>query len=111
MSPAIALCDANSFYCSCERVFNPELRQIPLGVLSNNDGCIVARTPELKTLGVAMGTPAFKVRDLVEQGAVVLKSSNYSLYGVMSAGQLSGRSADGGSYTGVPWDDESAGYH
>ncbi|MGI9275674.1 MAG: Y-family DNA polymerase [Endozoicomonas sp.] len=82
---AIALCDANSFYCSCERVFDPALHGIPLGVLSNNDGCIVARTSELKALGVAMGTPAFKVRHLVEQGAIVLKSSNYTLYGDMSS--------------------------
>ncbi|MCW7552869.1 Y-family DNA polymerase [Endozoicomonas gorgoniicola] len=81
----IALCDANSFYCACERVFDPTLLNIPLGVLSNNDGCIVARTPELKALGVKMGTPAFKVRHLVEQGAIVLKSSNYTLYGDMSS--------------------------
>ncbi len=85
MSQVIALCDANSFYCSCESVFDPALRNVPLGVLSNNDGCIVARSQELKVLGVKMGTPAFKVRSLVEQGKIILKSSNYTLYGDMSA--------------------------
>ena len=81
----IALCDANSFYCSCERVFDPALHSVPLGVLSNNDGCIVARTAELKALGVKMGTPAFKVSHWAEQGTIVLKSSNYTLYGDMSS--------------------------
>ncbi|GAA4650678.1 translesion error-prone DNA polymerase V subunit UmuC [Kistimonas scapharcae] len=85
MRPVIALCDANAFYCSCERVFDPTLIGRPLGVLSNNDGCIVARTPELKALGVAMGTPAFRVRHLLEQGVIDLRSSNYALYGDMSS--------------------------
>ena len=85
MKPVIALCDANSFYCSCEQVFDPKLLKKPLGVLSNNDGCIVARTPELKAMGVAMGTPAFKVRHWVERGDIILKSSNYTLYGDMSS--------------------------
>ena len=85
MKPVIALCDANSFYCSCEQVFNPALLGKALGVLSNNDGCIVARTPELKALGVAMGTPAFKVREQVLRGDIILQSSNYALYGDMSA--------------------------
>ena len=85
MTGVIALCDANSFYCSCERVFDPSLSGVPLGVLSNNDGCIVARTPELKALNIKMGTPAFQVKSLVEQGVIVLKSSNYTLYGDMSA--------------------------
>ncbi len=85
MQKIIALCDANSFYCACERVFEPRLLNVPLGVLSNNDGCIVARTAELKALGVGMGTPAFKVKHLVEQGKIVLRSSNYSLYGDMSS--------------------------
>ncbi|USE38716.1 Y-family DNA polymerase [Endozoicomonas sp. SCSIO W0465] len=85
MKPIIALCDANSFYCSCEQVFNPLLLGKALGVLSNNDGCIVARTPQLKALGVAMGTPAFKVREQVERGEIILKSSNYALYGDMSS--------------------------
>lgn len=85
MKEVIALCDANSFYCSCEQVFNPSLLDKALGVLSNNDGCIVARTAQLKALGVAMGTPAFKVRDQVERGEIILKSSNYALYGDMSS--------------------------
>lgn len=84
VKPVIALCDANSFYCSCEQVFNPALLGKALGVLSNNDGCIIARTPELKALGVAMGTPAFKVREQVLRGEVTLQSSNYALYGDMS---------------------------
>ena len=85
MKPVIALCDANAFYCSCEQVFDPSLRNRPLGVLSNNDGCIISRTSELKALGVAMGTPAFKVRHLLERGEIVLRSSNYPLYGDMSS--------------------------
>ena len=85
MKPIIALCDANAFYCSCEQVFDPSLIGKALGVLSNNDGCIVARTRELKAMGVAMGTPAFKVREAVERGEIILKSSNYALYGDMSA--------------------------
>ncbi|WP_257263398.1 Y-family DNA polymerase [Endozoicomonas sp. ONNA2] len=85
MKNVIALCDANSFYCSCEQVFNPSLLGKALGVLSNNDGCIVARTPQLKALGIAMGTPAFKVRDQVARGEIILKSSNYALYGDMSS--------------------------
>ena len=85
MKPVIALCDANSFYCSCEQVFDPTLLNKALGVLSNNDGCIVARTPEIKAMGVAMGTPAFKVRHWVERGDIILKSSNYTLYGDMSS--------------------------
>ena len=85
MTSIIALCDANSFYCSCERIFDPSLLNVPLGVLSNNDGCIIARTPELKALGVKMGAPAFKVRELVERGQIVLRSSNYPLYGDMSS--------------------------
>ncbi len=85
MKPVIALCDANAFYCSCEQVFDPSLRNRALGVLSNNDGCIISRTSELKALGVAMGTPAFKVRHLLERGEIVLRSSNYPLYGDMSS--------------------------
>ena len=85
MEKVIALCDANSFYCSCERVFDPSLNHTPLGVLSNNDGCVIARTPELKALGVKMGTPAFKIRNRVERGEVILRSSNYALYGDMSS--------------------------
>ncbi len=80
-----ALVDCNNFYVSCERVFNPQLRNIPVVVLSNNDGCIVARSPEVKALGIAMGTPLFKVKDLVQQHQIQVLSSNYTLYGDMSA--------------------------
>lgn len=81
----LALVDCNNFYVSCERVFNPRLEGVPVGVLSNNDGCFVARSQELKDLGVAMGTPLFQVRDLVKRHRVRVLSSNYSLYGDMSA--------------------------
>jgi nucleotidyltransferase/DNA polymerase involved in DNA repair len=72
-------------YCSCERVFNPSLIGKPVGVLSNNDGCIIALTPELKNLGVAMGTPAHLVQNILKENNVALFSSNYELYGDMSA--------------------------
>ncbi|EKT4485557.1 Y-family DNA polymerase [Pseudomonas mosselii] len=74
----------NSFYCSCERIFRPELRQRPVVVLSNSDGCIVARTNEAKALGLKMGDPYFKVRGFLEQNGVAVFSSNYTLYGELS---------------------------
>ncbi|WP_340163074.1 hypothetical protein [Vreelandella olivaria] len=80
----IGLVDCNNFYVSCERVFNPKLIGRPVGIMSNNDGCIIARSEELKALGIEMGTPAHKVRHLVERGEIVLHSSNYELYGDMS---------------------------
>ncbi len=80
-----ALVDCNNFYVSCERVFDPRLEGVPVGVLSNNDGCFVARSAELKALGVAMGQPLFQVRDLVRQNQVRVLSSNYTLYGDMSS--------------------------
>jgi len=80
----VALVDCSAFYVSCERVFDPSLRDVPVAVLSNNDGCVIARSQEVKDLGVKMGAPFFKVkRELAEAGAVVL-SSNYCLYGDMS---------------------------
>lgn len=81
----IGLVDCNSFYVSCERVFQPLLRDCPVGVMSNNDGCVIALSPELKALGVKLGTPAFELRHLVRQGRIHLLSSNYELYGDMSA--------------------------
>lgn len=81
----IALVDCNSFYCSCERVFDPTLVGRPVVVLSNNDGNIIARTSEAKALGIAMGAPAFKMRDLIKRHGVIVRSSNYELYGDMSA--------------------------
>ncbi|MBH8578809.1 Y-family DNA polymerase [Bisbaumannia pacifica] len=81
----IGLVDCNNFYVSCERVFQPRLEGVPVGVMSNNDGCVIARSNELKQMGVEMGTPAFELRDLVRRQGVVLLSSNYELYGDMSA--------------------------
>ena len=84
MSRAIALVDGNSFYCSCERVFDPKLNGVPVIVLSNNDGCAIARTAEAKALGIRMGDPWFKMRDLCRVKGVRVFSSNYALYGDMS---------------------------
>lgn len=78
------LVDCNNFYASCERVFNPQLINRPIIVLSNNDGCIVARSNEAKALGIGMGEPYFKVKDLVLKNKVAVFSSNYALYGDMS---------------------------
>jgi DNA polymerase V len=80
-----ALIDANNFYVSCERVFNPRLATTPMVVLSNNDGCVVARSNEVKALGVKMGTPWFQLRELAEKQGIRAFSSNYSLYADMSS--------------------------
>ncbi|MBC8208205.1 MAG: Y-family DNA polymerase [Desulfobulbaceae bacterium] len=79
-----ALVDCNNFYVSCERLFRPELNNRPVLVLSNNDGCVIARSNEVKALGVKMGTPYFKVRGLAQRHGVKVFSSNYSLYGDLS---------------------------
>lgn len=79
-----ALVDCNNFYASCERVFRPNLRDKPIVVLSNNDGCVIARSNEAKALGVPMGAPAFKFKALFEQHHIHVFSSNYALYGDMS---------------------------
>lgn len=85
MSAAVfALLDCNNFYVSCERVFNPALAGRPVVVLSNNDGCIIARSNEAKALGIAMGEPYFRCRPLLERHGVRVLSSNYALYGDMS---------------------------
>ncbi len=76
----IALIDCNSFYCNCERVFRPELRNTPIIVLSNNDGCAVSRTPKAKALGIPMGAPYFQIKELCEKNGVAIFSSNFSLY-------------------------------
>lgn len=81
---SIALVDVNNFYVSCERVFNPKLKHKPVVVLSNNDGCAVARSNEVKALGVGMGAPWFKFKDLARQHGIVAYSSNYALYADMS---------------------------
>ena len=80
----IALVDCNSFYVSCERLFNPSLIKKPVVVLSSNDGCIISRSDEAKVLGIKMGEPYFKIRELVEKNNVKVFSSNYSLYGDIS---------------------------
>ena len=84
MEPIFALVDCNNFYASCERVFDPSLEDRPVVVLSNNDGCIVARSNEAKTLGIGMGTPYFKALPILEKHDVQVFSSNYSLYADMS---------------------------
>lgn len=84
MQRSIALIDVNNFYVSCERVFNPKLNNKPVVVLSNNDGCAVARSNEVKALGVAMGAPWFKLKDLARQHNIIALSSNYALYADMS---------------------------
>jgi DNA polymerase V len=80
----IALIDVNNFYVSCERVFQPRLEGVPVVVLSNNDGCVVARSAEVKALGVAMGMPWHKMQDVAKAHGIVAFSSNYTLYGDMS---------------------------
>jgi DNA polymerase V len=80
----IALIDVNNFYVSCERVFNPQLQNKPVVVLSNNDGCAVARSNEVKALGIGMGAPWFKFKALAKQHGIIAYSSNYALYADMS---------------------------
>ena len=80
----IALIDCNSFYVSCERLFNPKIRKKPVVVLSNNDGCIISRSNEAKALGIKMGEPYFKAKDIIIKNKVNVFSSNYSLYGDLS---------------------------
>lgn len=79
-----ALIDVNNCYVSCERLFNPKLKDVPVIVLSNNDGCAVARSQEAKDLGIKMGVPLFQIRDIVEKHNVQVLSSNYALYAEMS---------------------------
>lgn len=79
-----AIIDCNSFYCSCERLFRPELQDQPVVVLSNNDGCIISRSDEAKALGVEMAGPYFKAKPLIEKYGVAAFSSNYNLYGDLS---------------------------
>ena len=72
----VALIDCNSFYVSCERLFNPKIQNVPVVVLSNNDGCVISRSTEAKKLGIRMGEPYFKVKDLVKKNNVQIFSSN-----------------------------------
>lgn len=80
MEKIFALIDCNSFYCSCERLFRPDLSNQPVGVLSNNDGCFVSRTNELKALGVKMGAPYFQVKEICDKNNVAVFSANFALY-------------------------------
>ena len=81
----IGLVDCNNFYASCERVFRPDLNGKPVVVLSNNDGCVIARSNEAKALGVKMGVPVFQIKDLIRKHRINVFSSNFSLYGDLSA--------------------------
>ena len=80
----IALVDCNSFYVSCERLFKPKIISKPVVVLSNNDGCVISRSNEAKILGIKMGEPYFKVKELIKRNKVYIFSSNYALYGDLS---------------------------
>ena len=84
-----ALADCNNFYASCQRVFRPELENKPIVVLSNNDGCIIARSNEAKALGIPMAAPEYKWRNFMKQYGVHVFSSNYALYGDMSTRVMS----------------------
>lgn len=83
VDPVFALIDCNSFYASCERVFRPDLAKVPIVVLSNNDGCVIARSYDAKP-HIKMGEPYFQIRHRLEQLGIVAFSSNYALYGDMS---------------------------
>ena len=83
------LVDCNNFYVSCERVFNPLLRNKPVVVLSNNDGCIIARSNEAKSLGIPMGAPLHLYKTLIKKNKIFTYSSNYTLYGDMSSRVMS----------------------
>ena len=80
----IGLVDGNNFYVSCERIFDPLLEGKPVAVLSNNDGCVISRSQECKALGIAMGTPFFQLRPLLAHSGLIVRSSNYELYGDIS---------------------------
>src|SRR6185503_14474247 len=79
-----AIVDCNSFYCSCERLFRPDLGEKPVVVLSNNDGCIVSRTDEAKKLGVEMAVPYYQNKQVIQKNDIAVFSSNYNLYGDLS---------------------------
>ena len=87
--PLYALVDCNNFYASCERLFRPELKRKPVVVLSNNDGCVIARSAEAKTLGIPMGAPAYQWEHVFRKQGVAVFSSNYALYGDLSARVMS----------------------
>lgn len=86
---AYALLDGNNFYVSCERVFDPRLDGRPVVVLSNNDGCAIARSDEAKALGIRMGAPWFQIRHLEQEAGLVALSANFALYGDISDRMMS----------------------
>lgn len=85
MKPTFALVDCNNFYASCEKLFKPAIKDMPVVVLSNNDGCVVARSKEAKALGIKMGVPAFQIKSLIHQHKIQVISSNYALYADISS--------------------------
>ena len=85
MSKIFALVDCNNFYASCEKLFRPDLINLPVVVLSNNDGCVVARSKEAKALGIRMGVPVFQIQDEIRQHNIKVFSSNYALYADLSS--------------------------
>lgn len=85
MSQIFALVDCNNFYASCEKLFRPDLKDTPMLVLSNNDGCVVARSKEAKALGIKMGVPVFQIQDAIRYNNIQVFSSNYALYADLSA--------------------------
>ncbi len=89
MNKTFALVDCNNFYASCEKLFRPDLVNTPVVVLSNNDGCVIARSREAKALGIKMGVPYFQVRELVDKHRIVVFSSNYALYADISSRVMS----------------------
>ena len=82
--PVFALVDCNNFYVSCEKLFDPKLKDRPVVVLSNNDGCVIARSAEVKALGIPMGVPWFKIQQEAKRHGIVAFSSNYALYADLS---------------------------
>jgi len=84
-----AMVDCNNFYASCERLFRPDLATTPIAVLSNNDGCVIARSQECKDIGLAMGVPTFKAEALIKRYGVQVFSSNYALYADISSRVMS----------------------
>ncbi len=87
--PVFALVDCNNFYASCEKLFRPDLKYRPVICLSNNDGCVVARSQEAKAIGIKMGTPLFQIQDLVRRHNIEVFSSNYALYADISGRVMS----------------------
>ena len=85
MSEIFALVDCNNFYASCEKLFRYDLKNTPIVVLSNNDGCVVARSKEAKALGIKMGVPVFQIQDVIQQHNIQVFSSNYALYADLSS--------------------------